>query len=478
MTKKPKKKLCQLQLNEIKTSDDPTKLSCSFVIIDFDVSHNNAVISKEVALEAASTIINKPIVAKYYEVEESNTSTDALGTHEAFLDTDKHGELEVKRDTVPIGVFTSEGYITEIETPEGKKEVLAADAILWSSRFKDACELLLEWYGRGININTSCEILYSNYTMQDGIEHLQSPIYFEGHAILNSEKRGEHDIVLPAYDSSKLLSFNELQRFERLVAQAATRQNNEEGEKMNKFRKVFELSHSDVRTLLYSQLDPTLDKESDSFIADVYDTYFIVNVYSWSDENSYDKYFKFNYTRTGDTVSIDFDSKTEVFMTRNWEEVVPEPIQSQLNQKDEQIKDLTKQVNQINKDKVGIEQQFNTASEKLVQLNSEVEQLKPYKEKHEKTLLEQKLNEKNEFYRAKFEALNAEEKFSTEEVQNLIHTSVKQDEEGEKAVLQLNTMLVDLVSVPTETNTTIREFSSKRENLIPNDDSFESRFSQ
>lgn len=251
MTKKQKKKLCQLQLNEIKTSDDPTKLSCSFVIFDFDVSHNNTVISKDVALEAASTIINKPIVAKYYEVDELNTSTDALGTHEAYLDTDKHGELEVKRDTAPIGVFTSEGYITEIETPDGKKEVLAADAILWSSRFKDACELLLEWYGRGININTSCEILYSNYTVQDGIEHLQSPIYFEGHAILNSEKRGEHDIVLPAYDSSKLLSFNELQRFERLVAQAATRQNNEEGEKMNKFRKVFELSHSDVRTLLY-----------------------------------------------------------------------------------------------------------------------------------------------------------------------------------------------------------------------------------
>lgn len=122
MTKKQKKKLCQLQLNEIKTSDDPTKLSCSFVIFDFDVSHNNTVISKDVALEAASTIINKPIVAKYYEVDELNTSTDALGTHEAYLDTDKHGELEVKRDTAPIGVFTSEGYITEIETPDGKKK--------------------------------------------------------------------------------------------------------------------------------------------------------------------------------------------------------------------------------------------------------------------------------------------------------------------------------------------------------------------
>lgn len=120
--KEAKEKLCQLQLNEIKTSDDPTKLSCSFVIFDFDVSHNNTVISKDVALEAASTIINKPIVAKYYEVDELNTSTDALGTHEAYLDTDKHGELEVKRDTAPIGVFTSEGYITEIETPDGKKK--------------------------------------------------------------------------------------------------------------------------------------------------------------------------------------------------------------------------------------------------------------------------------------------------------------------------------------------------------------------
>lgn len=478
LTKKQKKRSCQLQLNEIKQSDDPTKLPCTFIIFDFEVSHNNAIIPKEVALEASPTIINKPIVAKYYEVEDINTSTDALGSHEAYLGTDKHGELEVKMGTTPIGVFTSEGYIMEIDTPEGKKEVLAADAVLWSSRFNDACELLQEWYSRGININTSCEILYSNYTVQDGTEFIQSPVYLAGHAILNSEKRGEHDVVLPAYESSKLLSFNELQRFEKLVFQAASKENQKEGETVDKFKKVFELSHSDIRTLLYGQLDPTLNKESDSYIADVYDSYFIANVYSWADENSYDKYYKFNYTRTGDVVSIDFESKTEVFMTRNWEEVVPESIQTQLNQKEETINDLTRQVNEAKQNKIEIEQQFDSASEKLVQLNSEVEQLRPYKEKHEKALFEQKLNEKNEFYKAKFEALKAEDKFSSEEVQNLIHASIKQGEEGEKAVLQLNTMLVDLVSAPAETNTTIREFSSKRENLIPNDDSFESRFSQ
>lgn len=73
-------------------------------------------------MDASPTIINKPIVAKYHEVEENNTATDALGSHEAYLGTDKHGELEVKTDTTPIGVFTSEGYIMEIDTPEGKKK--------------------------------------------------------------------------------------------------------------------------------------------------------------------------------------------------------------------------------------------------------------------------------------------------------------------------------------------------------------------
>ena len=471
MSKEQKKKIFQLQLNEIKKTDDPTKLPCTFIIFDFETSHNNTVISKEVALDASPTIINKPIVAKYHEVEGINTATDALGSHEAYLGTDKHGELEVKTDTTPIGVFTSEGYIMEIDTAEGKKEVLAADAVLWSSRFSDACELLLEWYSRGININTSCEILYSNYSVKDGIEYIEAPIYLEGHAILNSEKRGEHDIVLPAYDSSRLVSFNEMQKFEKLVAQAANQEKQKEGEKVDKFKKVFELSHSDIRALIYNQLDPTLESNEESYIADVYDTYFIVNIYSWSEDNSYDKYYKVNYTKNGDTLTIDLDSKTEVFLKRNWEEVVPEEIQSQLNEKDTTISKLSEQFNEI-------KEKFNTASEKLVQLNSALEELKPFKEQHEKAEFEKRVQEKKEFYKSKFEALNAEEKFETEEVQNLILASAKDSEETDKAILQLNSMLVDLVDHEADQDEVfIRELSSKREKLLKEDDSFESRYS-
>ncbi|ARC58726.1 hypothetical protein SFC27_10970 [Bacillus licheniformis] len=471
MAKEQKKKVFQLQLNEIKKTDDPTKLPCTFIIFDFETSHNNTVISKEVALDASPTIINKPIVAKYHEVEGINTATDALGSHEAYLGTDKHGELEVKTDTTPIGVFTSEGYIIEIDTAEGKKEVLAADAVLWSSRFSDACELLLEWYSRGININTSCEILYSNYSVKDGIEYIEAPIYLEGHAILNSEKRGEHDIVLPAYDSSRLVSFNEMQKFEKLVAQAANQEKQKEGEKVDKFKKVFELSHSDIRALIYNQLDPTLESNEESYIADVYDTYFIVNIYSWSEDNSYDKYYKINYAKNGDTLTIDFDSKIEVFLKRNWEEVVPEEIQSQLNEKDTTISKLSEQFNEI-------KEKFNTASEKLVQLNSALEELKPFKEQHEKAEFEKRVQEKKEFYKSKFEALNAEEKFETEEVQNLILASAKDSEETDKAILQLNSMLVDLVDHEADQDEVfIRELSSKREKLLKEDDSFESRYS-
>lgn len=471
LTKEQKKKIFQLQLNEIKKTDDPTKLPCTFIIFDFETSHNNTVISKEVALDASPTIINKPIVAKYHEVEGINTATDALGSHEAYLGTDKHGELEIKTDTTPIGVFTSEGYIMEIDTSEGKKEVLAADAVLWSSRFSDACELLLEWYSRGININTSCEILYSNYSVKDGIEYIETPIYLEGHAILNSEKRGEHDAVLPAYDSSRLVSFNEMQKFEKLVAQVANQEKQKEGEKVDKFKKVFELSHSDIRALIYNQLDPTLESNEESYIADVYDTYFIVNIYNWSEDNSYDKYYKVNYTKNGDTLTIDLDSKTEVFLKRNWEEVVPEEIQSQLNEKDTTISKLSEQFNEI-------KEKFNTASEKLVQLNSALEELKPFKEKHEKAEFEKRVQEKKEFYKSKFEALNAEEKFETEEVQNLILASAKDSEETDKAILQLNSMLVDLVDhAADQEDVFIRELSSKREKLLKEDDSFESRYS-
>lgn len=478
MTKKHK---LNLVLNEIKKSDDPTILPCTFIVLDYEKSGNNVIVAKDVALEGGKTLINKPIVAKYNEVEQPNTKTDNFGSHEQYLGEDRYGNMTVKSDTVPIGVFTTEGYELTVNIDGEDKEVMAADAVLWKTRFSDACDLLLEWYESGIKINTSCEYLYSNYSFQDGVEYHHSPIYFEGHAVLASENRGEQELVLPAYESSKLLSFNEINRFNKLVAQAINQESKEENNNMEFFKKVNELSHSDIRSLLYGQIDPTLNQNEYSWISDVYESYFVVNIYSYAEGNEYDKYFKFTYSKDGDVISVDLDSKTEVMVKRDWVEVSQfEAIQNELNEKEGTITDLEAKLNTATNEKSNLEKQFNEVSEKVIALSTQVEELTPFKNQVEQDKLEKALNEKKEFYSAKFKALNAIDKFNEETVQDLVSKTVLDNEEGQKAILQLNTMLVDMVVVEKQTKTedpVIREISSKRENLIPASDDFESRYS-
>ncbi|MFP3386733.1 hypothetical protein R0J92_25140, partial [Tritonibacter sp. SIMBA_163] len=75
-----------------------------------------------------------------------------------------------------------------------------------------------------------------------------------------------------------------------------------------------------------------------------------------------DSYYKYNYTKNDDVIDIQFDSKQEVFLKRNWEEVTPEEVTNQLNAKDQQISDLTTKLSA----KEDLESKFNSASEKLV----------------------------------------------------------------------------------------------------------------
>lgn len=492
-----KRRKLNLVLNEIKHSDDPTVLLCTFIILDFERSGNNVVVEKSVALEAAKTLINKPIVARYHNVEEPNTPTDNFGDHEVEIKENRYGEPEVVRNTVPIGTFITEGYIITINENGKEKEVLVADAVLWYSRFPDACDLLLEWYERGININTSCEYLYFNYTFKDGIEYHHSPIYFEGHAILASEKRGEHDVVLPAYKSSKLLSFKDIEKFNRLVAQAINQEKEKGVEKLNMFRKVFELSHDDIRAKLYKEVEKEFG-DAYTIIVDAYDDYFIVNAYKYDENNKieYDRFYKIDYSvNENDEISIDFDSRVEVVEERKWVGVSQlEEIQNSLNEKTKKVEELTNKLNEkieevnklqnslseVKKEKEKIEKQFNEASDKIVSLNAQIEELKPYKEKVKKEEFEKALNAQKELYAEKFKALNALDKFNEEEVQELIKKTVYKNEEGEKAKIQLNSILVDLVKIEENDKKQgtgfILEYANKREDLLPKDDSFESRY--
>ena len=212
-----KKSKLNLVLNTLEPHDsDFTLKKATFIILDFEKSGNNAIVDKETALNSLGpTIKNKPIRGYYKEDEEN------FGGHEVVIKESKNGEKSVERNTVPMGVFTTEGYLGEVEIEGVTREVLLADAVLWYSQFQEPIDLLTAWYEDGMTISMSCEYLYSNAEFIDGVEHQYAPMYFEAHCILGQD-------VAPAYESAKLVSYNQLKEFKQLVAQLATSESDKE----------------------------------------------------------------------------------------------------------------------------------------------------------------------------------------------------------------------------------------------------------
>lgn len=204
-------------LNTLEPHDtDVTLKKATFIILDFEKSGNNAVVSKEVALNSlAPTILNKPIRGYY------NEDDDDFGGHELSIKKNEDGKMSVERNTIPMGVFTSEGYLGEVEIDGVLREVLLADAVLWYSQFIEPIDLMVKWYEEGITISMSCEYLYYNTEFIDNVEHHLEPMYFEAHCILGQD-------VAPAYESAKLVSYNQLKEFKQLVAQLATEESDKE----------------------------------------------------------------------------------------------------------------------------------------------------------------------------------------------------------------------------------------------------------
>lgn len=465
------KHMFDLQLNSITDSDNPTKKEVEFILHDFDISHNSAFISKENAEKVLDTIENTPIVCQYFPVSSVGADDDALGSHGVMMDRDRNnGDEFVTMNTLPIGVFTEPAYIKTVVENGVEKEVVAAKGVLWQSRFPNIISLIKQWFDEGIKISSSMEILYDKYSVdENGIIEIQNFLY-EGHCILNSEDRGERKKVLPAYDVSKLT---------KLVAEALNIESKEEKEKMT-------LSHNEIRELLQEKIQGKLANGERTWVVDVYEGYLIANIYKYSDDESYDGYFKIDYTRNEDEFTVLLESKSEVKNKPTWVEVSEydtlknelEQVKAQVSEKEEKINEISNQLNSISTEKLEIETKFNSASEQLAQLNSLVEELAPIKIQFETEKLEKAISEQMDFYFEKFSALNAKDKFETDEVQDLVRKTVCENDEGREAKLSLNTMLVDLVTSPTtQKETTIREVASKRKDLLPTDNSFESRYS-
>lgn len=456
-----------MQLNKLYLDDnDPTKMYGSFIILDFEVSGNGVVVTEDVALKGSKSLKNMPIVTKF--------NGDDFGSHE-FVEEIVDGKKVVKRDTIPIGVFSTEGYIEEIELNGETKRVLMADGLLWYSRFKDAIDLLYEWVDSGSTVNMSCEYLYKNISIIDNVEYHLDPIYFDGHCLLGKN-------IKPAYDSATIVDTSD---FNMLVAQAINQENDKEDnileetkdEKLETNKEIEqevveeveteeeiktqlnELSHDEIREQIRTQIKTSISNDEWVWVSDVYETHVIVELES----NESWKHYRYDYTNVNDVITVDLETKVEVKQKREWVTVTNE---------------LEVELDKVKGEKEDLAKKFNDATEKIISLNSTIEQLKPFQEQMLNAQRETKLTEQTEKYETKFNAVNAMDAFKSEEVQTLIVNSIEDTDEGKSALLKLNEILFDSIKieeVKIQTNAVIG-IASKRDNLINVEDDFDSKY--
>ena len=486
MKEKQKSGKFYMKLNSLKQNpDDPSLLDALFVVHDFEKSWNNAIVTEEVALENMNFLINKPIVCKYIPRSE-NDGLDALTNHEEFVDIDRNtGEEFIATDTNAIGVFT-EVYVDDFtDENDVTKKVLYGKATLWFDKCRNVCLLLDEWMSNDILIPASVEYLYYNYSMIDGVEYVQSPLIYTAHALLNAEDRNNYEKVYPAYDSARLVNFNMANEWNKAVAQIENDANKDntrkEGNDMEIFKKVCEISNGDLKYFIYDAMSKVMTAEefNKMWISnyDIYDDYFI---YETWDGNEYE-YTKVSFTKNNETdeVVVDFEGRSEVERTVKWEEMANELEDRvvKIGELEKSLNDKDKEISILENDKAEISTKLNKATISITSLNEKLEDLAEIESQYNADKFEKALSERLIEFEAKFKGLNALEKFESEEVQELIKDSIEDND----ALVSLNSMLVDLIPEPKvekkDSKDGIKDFNTKKVgDLIPKDNSFESRY--
>lgn len=486
-----KKGICTLKLNEMaQDENDPLLIRCTYSIIDFSQSGNNQIIPKELGIESAPSLKNKPLLCVYTKnTNDSNTNpNDFFSGHGEFEGQDRYGNDIIDSNSIAIGFAPSGGFLTTIKDENDiDKEVIACEFVLWADRNIPILQLIQAIYDSGEPLYSSCEYWYYNYEVNEGIETLKSPLLFSGQCLLGNGHQ-------PAFESSKLLSLNE--KWEKAVNECikseVDKKKNNSIDDLNKinnqkedksmaeevkemFKKVCELSFDDIRSLIYGQLKAVLSDEEymDSWISDTFDTYFVLSYWNVSDH----KYYKVTYTKTNDVVAIDWENRVEVFLYQEWKEIPA--VQLALNEKEDVIKTLNSTIETLTTEKTDLSTKFNNATDSITELTKQVNEMKPLVETYNTEQYEKALNEQKDKFEEKFVALNAKEKFDSEEVQELIKKSINEAEDGKEAILSLNSMLVDLVKPLGDKKEVkiIKEVNNKKmENLIDTKVSFEDRY--
>ena len=115
----------------------------------------------------------------------------------------------------------------------------------------------------------------------------------------------------------------------------------------------FELSHDDIRMALYGLLESTWDENSYAWLCEVYDSYFIYQKETYSEDGYEYKYYKQSYSKNDDNVELSGDP-VEVFSTfvTESEKTVLDMIRSQYEELKAFKENVEKQELKVQKDAI------------------------------------------------------------------------------------------------------------------------------
>lgn len=473
-------------INSLEQTEDETIIKFKALVHTFEQTPNGWGITEDTASKRIHTLINKHIVTRYYSADENN-GIDCLGDHENS-ETILRGTDDVKIPkmlTNSIGTITN-AYIDYIdENNESLGKAVWAEGVLLAMENMNEVSLLMEWFEKDVKILISVEWWYTTSVKDNnGSTWIADPTY-SNVCILNSEQRGDKPVIYGNYDYANIqLQFNQaikadleskesFNNISKNNIKNEIEKNGDDSLETNIFKKALnELSFGDIRDEIYSDLAKKMVAEEYNNIwislYYVFENYFIYEVY----EDSNWIYYKISYTKTETGVDVDLASKVKVERDSVWKEV---PQVQALNTK---IEELTIEITTKDESLNTLNTEKETLTQTISGLNSTIEELTPYKETVDTQEYEKALNEKKEYYSDKFGAVNAKEKFDTEEVQTLIKQTLN-SEEGTKAELALNKMIVEMVQTITIDNkkedspqNSYKELNSNMNNLIPTKESF------
>lgn len=179
--------------------DDSDVYKAKFVVCDFSTNRNNRRLNRDTITSWMRTLINKPLVGKL--ITPISGEADFTGHNmKTVLATDDDGKLYKTQefDTQAFGVFTDVG-IEKIDNVE----CITASCDIWK-RFPKACKVITKRIKDGtLNTSWEIEISESHNVMEAGkqVKVIDNGVFI-GHCLLGKS-------VTPAYDCSRLLEVAE-----------------------------------------------------------------------------------------------------------------------------------------------------------------------------------------------------------------------------------------------------------------------------